>query len=110
MNEFFTASTANFFYFLIAGSIIVYLILKFDKRNRKKLNKVLLQAQDVQPLYLKKSVEHKLNALKASQGNGQTTRSIVEKELDELVAEYDKGLISLPDYCHRLNRLLAMTA
>ncbi|RYU91159.1 hypothetical protein EWM62_04255 [Mucilaginibacter terrigena] len=110
MNDFLTTSTANFFYFLLAGSVIVYLILKFDKRNRQKLNKVLLQAQDVQPMYMKKSIEHKLNALKAANLDAKATRSIVEKELDELVADYDKGQISLPDYCNKLNRLLAMTA
>jgi len=66
MNDFFSASTANFFYFLIAGSAIVYLILRFDKQNRKKLNNVLLQAKDVQPLLLKKSAEYKLQAIKVA--------------------------------------------
>ncbi|MCQ6958869.1 hypothetical protein [Mucilaginibacter aquariorum] len=69
MNDFFTASTATFFYFLVAGSAIVYLILKFDKQNRKKLNKVLAQAQDVQPLYMKKAAEYKLQTLKMASNN-----------------------------------------
>ena len=69
MNDFFSASTATFFYFLVAGSAIVYLILKFDKQNRKKLNKVLTQAQDVQPMYMKKAAEYKLQTLKIASNN-----------------------------------------
>ena len=110
MNEIFTTSTVNFFCFLVAGSTIVYLILKFDKANRKKLNDVIVQAKDVQPMLMKKSAEQKLHHLKAARIDDKTTRTIVEQQLDELVAEYDKGHISLPDYCNKLNRLLAMTA
>jgi len=72
MNDFFSASTATFFYFLVAGSAIVYLILKFDKQNRKKLNKVLTQAQDVQPMYMKKAAENKLQTLKIASNNKKT--------------------------------------
>ncbi|MES2060933.1 MAG: hypothetical protein V4456_03380 [Bacteroidota bacterium] len=110
MNEFFTTSTASFFYFMVAGSVIVYLILKFDKANRQKLNKVLLEAKDVQPMLMRKSAQRKLHTLKMAAHNGKTDRTLVEKQLDELVADYDKGHISLPDYCNKLNRLLAMTA
>ncbi|MES2266216.1 MAG: hypothetical protein V4520_05630 [Bacteroidota bacterium] len=110
MNDLFTTSTANFFYFLVAGSVLVYLILKFDKQNRKKLNKVLIEAKDVQPLYMRKSAQQKVQSLKIACAEQKIDRSLVEKELDELVKEYDKGHISLPDYCNKLNRLLAMTA
>jgi hypothetical protein len=110
MNEIFTASTATFFYFLLAGSTIVYLILKFDTNNRQKLSKVLIQARDVEPMYMRKSAQHKVQALKVACNNPKTTHTIVEQQLDELVADFDKGNITLVDYCNRLNRLLAMTA
>jgi hypothetical protein len=110
MNELFTTSTANFFYFMVAGSVIVYLILKFDKANRQKLNKVLIEAKDVQPMLMRKSAQQKLHTLKMAAKDEKTDRTLVEKQLDELVANYDKGHISLPDYCNKLNRLLAMTA
>jgi hypothetical protein len=110
MNYFFTASTATFFYFLVAGSAIVYLILKFDKQNRRKLNKVLAQAQDVQPMYMKKAAEYKLHTLKMACNEKATVQNSIEKQLDELVADYDKGHITLPDYCNRLRRLQAMNA
>ncbi|MFD0765241.1 hypothetical protein ACFQZI_10295 [Mucilaginibacter lutimaris] len=110
MNDLFTSSTVNFFCFLVVGSVLVYLILKFDKKNRKKLNKVLTDAKDVQPLYMRKSAQQKVQSLKIACAEKTVDRTLVEKELDELVKEYDKGHISLPDYCNKLNRLLAMTA
>lgn len=110
MNEIFTTSTVNFFYFMVAGSAIVYLILKFDKANRKKFNKVMVEAKDVEPMLMRKSAQQKVHTLKMAAQNSTTDRSLVEKQLDQLVADYDKGHISLPDYCNKLNRLLAMTA
>jgi hypothetical protein len=95
---------------MVAGSVIVYLILKFDKANRQKINKVLIEAKDVQPMLMRKSAQRKLHTLKIATQNGKIDRSLVEKQLDELVADYDKGHISLPDYCNKLNRLLTMTA
>ncbi|MGY4537684.1 hypothetical protein ACVW0P_002103 [Mucilaginibacter sp. UYNi724] len=110
MNELFTTSTANFFYFLVIGSVLVYLILKFDKQNRKKRNKILVQAKDVQPMYMRKAAQQKVNNIKIALSDEKIDRRMVEKQLDELVKEYDQGHISLPDYCNKLNQLLAMTA
>ncbi|MET3980824.1 hypothetical protein ABIB62_003428 [Mucilaginibacter sp. UYP25] len=110
MNELFTTSTANFFYFLVIGSVLVYLILKFDKQNRKKRNKILVQAKDVQPMYMRKAAQQKVNNIKTALSDEKIDRRMVEKQLDELVKEYDQGHISLPDYCNKLNQLLAMTA
>jgi hypothetical protein len=110
MNEFFTTSTANFFYFMVGGCAIVYLILKFDKANRKKISNVLIDAKDVQPMLMRKAAQQKVQTLKMACNNEKIDRAAVEKQLDQLVADYDKGYISLPDYCTRLNRLLAMTA
>lgn len=110
MDELYTTPTAIFFYFLVAGSTLVYLILLFDKKNREKLSKVLIQAKDTQPLLMKKAANHKLMALKAACNDRRFDRSQVEQQLDKLVADYDKGLVSLPDYCTHLNRLIALTA
>ncbi|QXV67303.1 hypothetical protein FPZ42_00510 [Mucilaginibacter achroorhodeus] len=110
MNDYFTSPTAIFFYFLVAGSTLVYFILLFDKKNRQKLSKILVEAQGTQPMLMKKAAEHKMRALKAAVNDRRFDHSQVEKQLDKLVADYDKGLISLPDYCHSLNHLIAMTA
>ncbi|MBK0378292.1 hypothetical protein [Mucilaginibacter segetis] len=108
MNELFTSSLINCIYFIVIGAVIVYLILKFDKNQRKKLNKILEQTADVQPLFLAKDLSNKLHIVKSNLDS--ESRLLISKQLDELVADYDKGQISLPDYCNRLNRLLAMTA
>ncbi|MFD0792892.1 hypothetical protein ACFQZX_04645 [Mucilaginibacter litoreus] len=110
MNTAFTSPTAFFFYFLIVGSVIVYFILLFDKKNRQKINKVLTQAKDVQPLFMIKAAQYKMMAVKDSFARDKISSPSVELELDKLTADYDKGLISLPDYCQQLNSLLKKTA
>lgn len=108
METVFSSSITTFVFFLIAGSIIVYFILKYDKQQRSKMNKILAQTRDVQPLFMAKSVSTKLRAIKPELNN--ESRRAIAKQLDELVEAYDKGQVSLPDYCNRLNRLLTMVA
>ncbi|MBL4675738.1 MAG: hypothetical protein JKY70_05980 [Mucilaginibacter sp.] len=110
MNEIFTTPTAIFFYFLVVGSTLVYFILQFDKKNREKLSKIMIQAKDTQPMLQKKSADHKMRALKAAINDRRIDHSKLEQQLNTLVADYDKGVISLADYCTHLNRLIAMTA
>ncbi|GGH02972.1 hypothetical protein [Mucilaginibacter phyllosphaerae] len=110
MDELISTSTANFFYFLMAGSVIVYLILKFDAQNRKRINNIMKQAKNVEPMLMKKSAQRKLQEIKVACKDQKPESSVVEQQLDELVKAYDKGQISLPDYCNKLNSLLAMSA
>lgn len=95
---------------MVVGSIIVFLILKFDKIQRRKMNIMLTGTKDVQPLLMQKAAIHKLTAIKCAESTPSKVRLKVAKQLDELVEGYDKGQISLPDYCARLNRLLAQMA
>ncbi|MEO7216177.1 hypothetical protein [Mucilaginibacter sp.] len=108
MNTIFTNSFTTFSFFLILGALIVYLILKFDKLQRNKMSGILAQTRDVQPLFVAKAINHKLKAIKPEL-NADSRRDIA-KQLDELVAAYDTGRVSLPEYCHKLNSLLAMVA
>lgn len=109
MNLLLTTSTAVFVYVLILGSAIVYLVLKYDKKNRQKLHGLLLQAEHTQP-FREHGKKHNVKTLKATGPTHQTDFKFIEQQLDELVQEYDKGRITLPEYCSRLNRLLSMTA
>lgn len=102
------SSMITFFFFLVAGTIIVYFILKYDKQQRAKMRKILASTQDVQPLFMAKAANAKIRAIKPELNTRE--RQAIAKQLDELVAAYDKGEISLPDYCNRLNRLLSMVA
>nr|WP_294943749.1 hypothetical protein [uncultured Mucilaginibacter sp.] len=108
MEAIFTSSIATFFFFLFIGSVIVYFILKFDKQQRNKMNTILAQTRDVQPLFMAKSINHKLKAIKPELNTD--VRRDIAKQLDELVAAYDRGQVTLPDYCHKLNSLLAQVA
>jgi hypothetical protein len=108
MNAIFSNSITTFFFFLLIGTVIVYFILKYDKRQRSKMSTILAQTRDVQPLFVAKAINHKLKAIKPELNTD--SRRDIAKQLDELVAAYDSGRLSLPEYCHKLNSLLAMVA
>lgn len=102
------SSAATFTFFLVVGSVIVYFILKYDKLQRGKMNAILAKTRDVKPLLRDKAISHKLKVLKPELDT--EARKDIAKQLDALVEAYDKGQVSLPDYCSKLNRLLAMVA
>ncbi|TWR27473.1 hypothetical protein FPZ43_13435 [Mucilaginibacter pallidiroseus] len=112
MNEIVASSTTTIFLaFAVIGSVLVYLILLFDKRQRRKLKAVLSKTGDVKPLFMVRAANEKLHTIKQICDNdASAARTLVARQLDELVADYDKGNISLNDYCNKLNRLLAMVA
>lgn len=110
MNTALSSSTQTFIIFLVIGSVLVYLILLFDKKNRRKLNQVLQQASNTPPMLMQKAAAYKVQNLKSVCAQVGPDRSAISKELDQLVADYDKGLIPLPDYCNKLNSLLSLSA
>jgi len=111
MIELFSTPLSIFTTFLVSGVAVMIFILQFDKRQRRKLNGIMAQAEGVQPILMRRSAVQKLHELKEiCETDPQKTRSIVAYQLEELVAEYDKGNISLTDYCNQLNRLLGMVA
>ena len=115
-----------FFFFLIAGVTILILILKFDKKQTKKINTVLKESRSVPPLFLLKSTEQKISTLKAvlryddapqnmaaaaSMANiynnqNENNRQSKVQELKVLSAKYNNGQISLEAYNVRLDELL----
>lgn len=107
-----TSSILTFLFFLCIGSLIVYFILKFDKLQRRKMQIMLKGTKDVQPLFMRRSAVQKLTTLHATGESAEQkqVRLKVAQQLDILVTEYDKGQVSLPDYCTRLNRLLGQVA
>ncbi|MBD1394513.1 hypothetical protein [Mucilaginibacter glaciei] len=107
-----SSSLLTTFSFLVIGSIIVFLILKFDKLQRRKMQIMMTGTKDVQPLFMQKAAVHKLTAIKSNSVSVENSqvRMKVAKQIDELVEGYDKGEIALPEYCSRLNRLLAQVA
>jgi hypothetical protein len=111
MGVIFSSRLLTFILFTVIGSLIVYLILLFDKKQRAKLKTILSKTDGVQPLFMKRAANQKLNNIKQiCENDAAATRRLASKQLDELVAEYNAGRITLPDYCSRLSVLLAMVA
>lgn len=99
---------ATFLFFLVIGSLIVYFILKYDKLQRTRMNAILAKTRDVKPLFMNKAMSNKLRLIKPELN--LDSRRDIAKQLDELVVAYEKGQVSLPEYCSKLNHLLAMVA
>ena len=60
----------NYFYlFLGAGIVIVLLIIFYDIQNRKKVNDILRANKNVPPLFMLRSVEIKVSAIKSVLNN-----------------------------------------
>jgi hypothetical protein len=111
MGVIFSSTLLTFILFTVIGSLIVYLILVFDKKQRAKLNTILSKTNDVQPLFMKRAANQKVNTIKQiCEDDAAAARHLASKQLDELVAEFNAGKITLPDYCNRLSVLLAMVA
>ncbi|MGN8072768.1 hypothetical protein [Mucilaginibacter sp. SG564] len=94
-----------FYFFLIVGSLVVYLILKFDKQQRHKQKMLLKKISDVEPLLLMESLKQKVNRL-----NEVITRHSAKSEmgdqLKKITADYNRGQISMQAYNNELNELL----
>jgi hypothetical protein len=111
----------NFFYFLVAGSAIVFMILQFDLQQRRKIKKVLNDTKNVQPLFLLRSAEQKLSSLNSILYNkmavnavftteypdiNDAERQLISQQLGTLISDYNSGKITLQNYHTGLNGLL----
>jgi hypothetical protein len=114
------------FFFSLAGVIIVSLILKFDKKQTRKINAVLKESRGVPPLFMLKSTEQKISILKSAlrfddvpqnmagagsisnvyHSQSETNRLSKVQELKVLSSKYNNGLISIEAYNAKLDELL----
>ena len=94
-----------FYFFLIIGSVVVYLILRFDKLQRRKQQTLLKQTSDVEPLLLMQSLRQKLNRLNEviTQHSAQNE---IGDQLKKISTDYNCGRISMQAYNNQLNELL----
>ena len=104
----------NYFYlFLVAGIIIVLLIIIYDIQNKKKVNDILRANKNVPPLFMLRSAELKVGAIKAAlnipdYGDIQTeqAKSELKQRLDKLVTDYKNRELPLTAYYAKLGALL----
>ncbi|NHA04078.1 hypothetical protein G7092_09735 [Mucilaginibacter sp. HC2] len=94
-----------FYFFLVIGSVIVYLILRFDKQQRRKQKMLLKQTSDVQPLLLMQSLGQKLRRLNEALAQN-VAKSEINAQLKKITADYNCGRITIQVYNSRLNELL----
>ncbi|MDB5091290.1 MAG: hypothetical protein JWR09_5284 [Mucilaginibacter sp.] len=117
-----------FFFFLVAGVTIIVLILKFDKKQAVKVNAVLRESRSIPPMFLLKSTEQKIAALKVTlrfddvpqnmaaastmanlyNNKNESLRLSKVQELKLLSAKYNNGQISIEAYNVKLDELLDM--
>ncbi len=110
-------------YFLAFSVVTMGLILQFDKKQSVRINRILKETRDVQPLFLMRSAEEKLRNLNDSLysnmvvGSDVRVRSVYINEsirqlaatrLTKLVNSYHSGEIQLKEYNTRLNEITAM--
>jgi hypothetical protein len=104
----------NYFYlFLGAGIVIVCLIIIYDIQNRKRVNDILRANKNVPPLFMLRSAELKVSAIRAAlnipdYGDAETERAKdnLIKQLDKLVTGYKNREMPLTAYYAKLGALL----
>ena len=96
-----------FYFFVILGSAAVFLILYFDKQQRRKVNQILRQTSDVEPLLLMQSLGQKLEKLNSAFIK-TATPSNVEQQFQKVTSDYKSGRISISTYSKHLSELLRM--
>jgi hypothetical protein len=104
----------NYFYlFLGAGSFIVLMIIIYDIQNRKKVNDILRANKNVPPLFMLRSAELKIAAIRSAlnipdYGDAETeqAKESLIKQLDKLVAGYKSREMPLTAYYAKLGSLL----
>ena len=112
------------FCFLVIGIVVASLLL-IDDQQTSGLERILRKARSIQPLFLIRSAEQKLQRLNTLlygditiTDDGRTiargrininegARQIIISQLNALTSIYERGRISLKEYHTGLNELLA---
>jgi len=113
------------FCFLVIGGVVASLLLLIDDQQTSRLEKILIKARSIQPLFLIQSAEQKLQRLNTllygnititddgrtiAQGRiniNEGARQIIISQLNALTNNYEYGRIDIKDYHTGLNELLA---
>jgi hypothetical protein len=99
--------------FLLAGAFIVYLIIQYDKQNKKKVDDILRANKNVPPLFMIRSAEQKVNAIKAVLNSPNAPfsdqadqKKKIATQLQKLTDGYKNREITLAAYYAKLGALL----
>jgi len=98
--------------FLVVGFAAIYLIARYEKQNANKVDVILRANKNVPPLFMLRSAELKVNAIKAALTNpamqlvDQHGVKEVRDQFDHLMDDYKNREITLAAYYTRLGALL----
>lgn len=112
-------------YFFGIAVLVASIFLMLDVQQSRRLNKLTKETKNVQPLFLQRSIEQKLNTLNSylysspasseivpapvNKPSGDRSRQELSARLGIIMSERNSGKISLQDYNGKLNDLLPMT-
>ena len=98
--------------FLVAGIIAIYFIARYEKRNKSEVEDILRANKNVPPLFMLRSAELKVNAIKAALGSDAMILAspddvkYIAGDLDRLMEDYKNREITLAIYYTKLGALL----
>ena len=109
-------------YFLIAGSALMYYILKFDTHQTKRMRQLYKDNEEMKPMFMMKAADRKLKTLStALYGNispgsytcedcmakiGNEPKQLAARQLGQLVTAYNDGNINIKHYNAKLGEML----
>jgi hypothetical protein len=98
--------------FLVVGFAVIYLIARYEKQNSHKVDVILRANKNVPPLFMLRSAELKVNAIKTALSNpamqlvDQQGLKDVEGQFERLMDDYKNREVTLAIYYTRLGALL----
>ena len=103
-----------FYLFLLAGLTAAFALFSYNKQHKQKVATILRDNKNVPPLFMLRSAELKVNAIKAAIHAGSLHYADVEDEakktiamqLEGLIASYNSRQIALSTYYAKLGALL----
>ena|ERR1700761_5546712 len=112
-----------FFYFVGIALVVASVFLMLDTQQNRRVNKLAKDTRNVQPLFLQRAAEQKLNTLNSflydngMQGNlipakarlNDHARQTLSSQLSMIINDRNSGKISLQTYNGKLNELISMT-
>ena len=101
------------FLFSAVGIIAIFLIVQYEKQNRKKVDDILRANKNVPPLFMLRSAELKVNAIRSALitpgtrlSDDAELRLMYMQQLETLIHDYTCREIALNVYYSKLGALL----
>lgn len=100
--------------FLLVGLMAAFAMLTYSRQNKRKVTAILRDNKNVPPLFMLRSAELKVNAIKAALNAGGSmfddynheARKTIALQLEELTESYKNRQIALTTYYAKLGALL----